>query len=371
MESMPFKINHEDGNSRARAGVVETKHGIIETPAFVPVGTQATVKSVTPAQLLDVGSRILMMNTYHLYLRPGAELIENFGGLHKFMGWERPIMTDSGGFQIFSLNDFVKISDDKIIFRSHIDNSTHEFTPEKSIAIQEKLGADLIFAFDECLSLDASLGETEKSMKRTHAWAERCIAAQTRKDQALFGIVQGGRDKGLRKESARFISSLGTPGLAVGSIFGEPKDETAQMLEWTFDELDSRRPVHLLGLGAVDDLFLGVEMGADMFDCVLPTRQARLGVVFSSDCTMSEKWRYRITNARFRFDVNALDSNCSCYTCKNFSCAYIHHLFRANELLANTLVSMHNLTFFHNIMKQMRLSIVADSFQELKKKWLK
>lgn len=377
MHSLSFNITARDPNSNARTAIIKTPHGIIKTPDFIPVATQATVKALTKQHLSDLNTQILMINTYHLYLRPGADLIAKFGGLHNFMSWQKPIMTDSGGFQIFSLGktkegkSLVKVTDKNITFRSHIDYSPHNFTPEKSIEIQEKLGADIIFAFDECIQFNADKQTVTHSTARTNRWAERCLAAKKRKDQALFGIVQGGKYKDLRQESARFISSLPVAGYGIGSIFGEPKKETVNVLKWAMGELPGNKPVHLLGIGAVDDIFMGVENGIDTFDCVLPTRLARVGYIFSSECNKKTKWRYRITNSRFRTDTEPLDKNCSCYVCKNFSRAYIHHLFKANELLSYTLATYHNLAFFSNLMKSIRDSIENDSFKKLKKKWLK
>ncbi len=377
MRSLPFKITARDPASKARTSIIKIPHGAVTTPAFVPVGTQATVKALTARQLEELGVPMLMMNTYHLYLRPGAKLIANHGGLHKFMSWSRPIMTDSGGFQIFSLGktkegkSLVKVTDERITFRSHIDRSVHEFTPERSIRLQEQLGADIIFALDECIPFESAFDAAASSLERTHAWAERCIAAKKRKDQALFGIVQGGKFKDLRQESARFISSLDFPGYGIGSIFGEPKKETARVLRWTMDALPDSKPVHLLGIGAVDNIFAAVEQGVDLFDCVLPTRLARVGYIFSSECRRNSRWRYRIKNARFKADARPLDKDCRCYVCTNCSRAYIHHLFKANELLAYTLATYHNLAFFSNLMASIREAIENDSFQKLKKQWLR
>ncbi len=377
MPSFSFKITAWDKHSRARTAALKTPHGTINTPTFVPVATQAAVKALTPQQAHDTNTQILMVNTYHCYLRPGAEQIKKFGGLHKLMGWNKPIMTDSGGFQVFSLNQtknsqsLVKISDDSILFRSHIDASQHEFTPEKSIKIQEQLGADIIFSLDQCIPFEASEDLAQLSTSRTHVWAERCINTQKRKDQLLFGIVQGGRYKHLRKESAKFISSLKFPGYGIGSFFGEPKKESERVLKWTMEELPESKPKHLLGIGAVDDLFIGVENGVDMFDCVLPTRLARVGYIFSSECNIKTKWRYRISNSRFRSDKRPLDKNCSCYVCKNFTRAYLYHLFKADELLSYTLATYHNVAFFNHLVGEMRTAIRQDSFQKLKRAWLR
>ncbi len=367
---MKFKITAQDKKTSARTAILSTPHGTIHTPEFVPVATQASLKSLTPAQL---NNQILMINTYHCYLRPGADIIKKLGGLHKFMSWNRPLMTDSGGFQVFSLNNNgnVKITEDKVTFRSHIDQSKHEFTPEKSVAIQEKLGADIIFAFDECTPFDSSEQYIKQSLNRTHSWAERCKKAHKRKDQALFGIVQGGKYKELRKQSAEYISSLHFPGYGIGSIFGNPKIESAEALKWSLEALPYKTPKHFLGIGAVDDLFTGVELGVDLFDCVLPTRLARVGYIFSSECHKKTKWRYRVTKNAFKSDRKPLDKKCSCYTCTNFTRAYLYHLFKANELTAYSLATIHNLAFFNDLMKSMREAIEGDSFTKLKKKWMR
>jgi len=370
---MHFKITSKDSHSRARTALLKTPHGAIETPAFVPVATQAAVKAITPVQAHETNSRILMVNTYHTFLRPGPEIIAKFGGLHKFMSWDKPIMTDSGGFQAFSLNEpkLVKITDEGVEFRSHIDHAKHFFTPEKSITIQEKLGADIMFAFDECTPFDAPKNYIIESLERTHTWAERCKAAKKRKDQMLFGIVQGGRFKDLRKQSAEFIASLNFHGHGIGSIFGEPKVASYDALKWSIEALPEKKPIHFLGIGAVDDLFAGVGLGVDTFDCVLPTRLGRVGYVFSSECNKKTKWRYRVTRSEFKTDRKPLDKNCSCYVCKHFSRAYIYHLFKANELLSYTLASYHNLAFFNNLMTEMRNAIESDEFRKLKKKWMR
>ena len=373
---MRFTITARDQKTAARTGVLKTTHGSIKTPAFIPCATQAALKGMTSQQAQECGTQMLMVNTYHCYLRPGPETVAKAGGLHNFMNWNKPLMTDSGGFQAFSLADpkLVKISNDGVEFRSHIDFSKHMFTPEISIGIQERLGADIMFAFDECTPFDASLAYIQESLRRTHSWAERCQKAQTKKSkkmQSLYGIVQGGQFKEMRRQSAEFLSSLDFPGYGIGSIFGEPKVASYEALKWSLEVLPEKKPIHFLGIGAVDDLFAGVELGVDTFDCVLPTRLGRVGYVFSSQCTKKTKWRYRITNARFKHDYSPLDKNCTCSVCQNYTKAYIHHLYKANELSFYTLASYHNLAFFNNLMQDIRRSITDDSFLKLKKKWLR
>jgi len=372
--SLQFTITAKDPATKARTGRLTLTHGTIETPAFIPVGTKAAVKAMTTAQLKELNVPMLMVNTYHCYLRPGPGTVARAGGLHKFMAWDRPIMTDSGGFQAFSLSNIkdqplAKVTDAGVTFRSHIDHSEHTFTPESSIATQEQLGADLIFAFDECLAIDAPYEDTRRSLARTHAWAKRSFDAHKRKDQALYGIVQGGRYKDLRIESAKFISSIPFPGYGIGSLFGEPKAESAEVLSWAMEQLPYDKPKHLLGIGAVDDIFEGVAQGIDTFDCVLPTRLARVGYLFSTACTEKDKWRYRITNVKYRESQAPLDPTCTCYVCKNFTQSYIHHLFRADELLAYTLASYHNIAFFMQLFENIRASIRNGTFQVLRAHW--
>ncbi|MCK4589795.1 MAG: tRNA guanosine(34) transglycosylase Tgt [Nanoarchaeota archaeon] len=364
---MDFKIKNKEG--QARTGEIITEHGILETPNFIPVATQATVKALSSETLSKIGIQAVLCNTYHLYLRPGEELIQKLGGLHKFMGWHKPMFTDSGGFQVFSLAEISKIDDDKVVFRSHLDKSKHELTPEKSIEIQEKLGADIIFTLDECIPFESDYETAKKSVERTHKWAEQCLKAH-KTNQALFGIIQGGKFEDLRRQSAKFISSLNFPGYGLGSIFGEPKEETLKVIQYMMEELPEDKPKHLLGIGAVEDIFNGVELGVDTFDCVLPTRLARAGYIFTSEGNLKDKWRYRITNAQYTGDQGPLDKNCKCDVCKNYSKAYLRHLFKTNELLAYSLATEHNLWFFNNLMKEIREAISQQKFQELKKKWL-
>lgn len=343
---------------RARAGVFHTPHGDIHTPVFAPVGTQATVKAVTPEQLIDVGANLILANTYHLYLRPGDEVVAEMGGLHRFMNWNGPILTDSGGFQVFSLADNRSVDGDGVTFRSHIDGSSHRFTPEKAVAIQENLGADIIMAFDECAEpydRDYNL----RAMARTHAWAERCLDAQSRSDQALFGIVQGGIFPDLRERSAEHIASLGFSGHAIGGLsVGETKEEMHAMLEIVDAVLPADRPRYLMGVGTPMDLVNGVLRGVDMFDCVLPTRLARHKAAFSIT-----HGRLNLSNAQFAQDPGPIDPVCSCYTCQSFSRAYLRHLIVAGEMLAATLISIHNLHTLIQLANEMRQAIITGQFE--------
>jgi queuine tRNA-ribosyltransferase len=374
-----FTILHKDKDSNARTGVIETAHGKIKTPAFIPVATKATVKSLTPKQLEDIGFDAILSNTYHLYLQPGAETIEKLGGLQKVSAWHKPMFTDSGGFQVFSLNGkLCKVDDEGVDFRSCIDESKHRFNPEKSMQIQRKLGADLIFAFDQCLDINADYDTTKESLARTHKWEERSLVEfkklNSDKKQALYGIVQGGRFKDLREESAKFISSLDFDALSIGSIFGDPKEESLELVKAALKYMPEEKTKHLLGIGAVEDIFNYVELGLDTFDCVLPTRLARQGIVFfrpESGGTEGNKFRYQIGKVKFKESQYPLDKNCECYVCKNFSQGYLHHLYKAKEILFNTLITYHNLYFFKKMMDEIRESIEEDKFIELKSNWLK
>jgi len=373
-----FTIQHRDRKTKARTGILNTSHGTIHTPAFIPVATQATVKALTPVQLQEIGFDALLCNTYHLYLRPGEKIVKKLGGLHQFMGWQKPLFTDSGGFQVFSLNKkLCTVNDDSVEFQSHIDQSKHVFTPEKSMQIQRDLGADLIFAFDECLDIQADYETTRRSLARTHAWELRSLKAFQKlnkdKKQALYGIVQGGRFKELRQESAKFIAALPFDGIGIGSIFGDPKEESQRLVAHSLRYMPVDKPRHLLGIGSVDDLFAYVEMGIDTFDCVLPTRLARVGYFYitpQSGGTVKNKFRQRIINSQFKDDKHPLDVSCRCYVCTNFSRAYIRHLFKAEELLAYTLVTYHNLWFFQKLMEEMRENIEKDTMGKMKKKWV-
>jgi queuine tRNA-ribosyltransferase len=352
----PFSFELQAQQGMARAGVFHTPHGDLETPIFAPVGTQATVKAVTPAQLLDLNANLVLANTYHLYLRPGDELIAEMGGLHDFMQWQKPILTDSGGFQVFSLAQMRKIDDDGVTFKSHIDGSTHRFTPEKSIAIQENLGADIIMAFDECAPPN-DREYNQSAVSRTHAWAERSLRAHQRQDQALFGIVQGGAFEDLRRGSAEYISSLGFPGHAIGGLsVGETKEEMHAMLEAVNRTLPPGKPRYLMGVGTPQDLLNSVQRGVDIFDCVLPTRLAR------HNAAMTRFGRLNMVNATYARDHAPIDDDCQCYTCQHFSRAYIRHLISAREMLAATLLSIHNIHTLLALVREMRQAILNGQF---------
>jgi queuine tRNA-ribosyltransferase len=348
----PFTFELQATSGRARAGVFHTPHGSILTPAFAPVGTQATVKAVTPDQLRELGAGLILANAYHLYLRPGDERVAERGGLHRFMGWEGPILTDSGGFQLFSLADQRTVDDEGVTFRSHLDGSLHRFTPEKAIAVQENLGADIIMALDECAEpLDRAYNE--QALARTHAWALRCLQVKTRADQALFAIVQGGIFTDLRLQSAEFLSGLGTPGLGIGGLsVGESKEQMHAVLEALHPALPLDRPRYLMGVGAPEDLVEAVQRGVDLFDSVLPTRMAR------NDAALTRSGRLNLRNAPYADDERPIDPECGCYTCRHFSRAYLRHLIIAHEMLSATLLSIHNLHTLIQLTSDLRLAIL-------------
>ena len=365
--SLMFKFQITAKDNRARTGIFTTPHGDLLTPVFAPVGTQATVKTLTPAQVKEVGATLVLSNTYHLYLRPGDDVIAGLGGLHRFMRWPYPMLTDSGGFQVFSLAQTRQIDEEGVTFKSHIDGSTHRFTPQRSIRIQENLGADIIMAFDECS--DPNDHEYSKlAMERTHRWAEVCLKAKRRGDQALFGIVQGGIQADLRTASAKFIASLDTPGIAIGGLsVGETKQEMHETLDIVAPLLPENKPRYLMGVGTPEDLINGVLRGIDIFDCVLPTRLARHHSAFAPE------GRLNLMNATFSRDESPIDETCDCYTCKTFTRAYIRHLIVAKELLAGTLLSIHNLRALIRLMGQIRTYITDGSFEsrvpELLSQW--
>jgi queuine tRNA-ribosyltransferase len=355
----------DSGAGAARAGRLTTPHGVIETPVFMPVGTQATVKSVSPDELSELKAQIILSNTYHLYLRPGADVIERFGGLHNFMGWSGPILTDSGGFQVFSLAHNRKLDDDGVTFKSHIDGSTHRFTPETVMQAEEQLGADIIMVLDECTPHPSSHEYNRQALQRTHSWAERCLKAKTRDDQALFAIVQGSTFADLRRESARTLASLDFPGYAIGGLsVGEPKEEMHRILEETTPLLPADKPRYLMGVGSPEDLVECVARGIDMFDCVLPTRVARNGALLTRD------GRLAIKSSRYALVDRPVEEECDCYTCAHFSLGYLHHLYRAEELLAYRLNSIHNLRFMTRTAGEIRAAILAGSFRDYREEFL-
>ena len=352
-----FTFELEGKDAQARAGRFSTPHGALETPVFAPVGTQACVKAITPAQLDEMGASLVLANTYHLYLRPGDQLVAEMGGLHEFMQWGQPILTDSGGFQVFSLAERREVDEDGVNFRSHLDGSSHRFTPESAIAIQENLGADIIMAFDECPE-PYERAYNEEALRRTHAWAERCLGAQKRKDQALFGIVQGGIFPDLRAQSAEHIASLNFPGNAIGGLsVGESKEEMHEMLDVVNAILPEDKPRYLMGVGTPEDLIEGVRRGVDIFDCVLPTRLGRNNAVFLRD-----GGRLNMKNAVFAKDQGPIDGDCDCYTCSTFTRAYLRHLIIAKEMLSATLLSIHNLHTLIQLSKDMREAILEGRF---------
>jgi queuine tRNA-ribosyltransferase len=428
-----FEVQHRDPHTRARAGLIATPHGTIETPVFMPVGTRGTLKSLTPAEARDHGAQIILGNTYHLYLQPGHELIARMGGLHRFMGWDGPILTDSGGFQVFSLvyggiadevkgrrptqqaqPGMVRVTEDAVIFKSYIDGSQHIFTPERSIEIQKGIGADIILCFDELPPFRAGYDYTARSMERTHRWAARCLAFHQQTlgghggtalqmpihmyggssvsaavsahalpftppnpDQSLFGIVHGGVFPDLRRASAEYIGGLPFDGLCIGGSLGGDKQQMREVVDMTVPHMPDHLPRHLLGIGDVDDLIECVARGIDMFDCVSPTRLGRHGAALvrgrSAEPTAKageRRWKLNVLNAALREDPGPLEPNCPCYTCANFSRAYIHHLFRSRELLGIRLVSLHNVAFLLDLMRQIRESIREGRFAELRAEWL-
>ncbi len=396
-----FTITTRDSHSRARTGVVQTAHGLIQTPVFMPVGTRATVKSLSPAELYDHGAQIILGNTYHLYLQPGHELVARRGGLHRFMAWNGPILTDSGGFQVFSLvyggiadeikgrrpahphaqPGMVKVTEDGVLFRSYLDGSQHMFTPERSIEIQHGLGADIILCFDELPPFRAGYEYTARSLERTHRWESRCLTYHQNHTppvassdihavprQSLFGIVHGGVFADLRRASAEYIGTLPFDGLSIGGSLGADKAQMYEVVDMTVPHLPDGLPRHLLGVGDVDDLLEGVARGIDMFDCVSPTRLGRHGTALVRDAT--RKWRLNLTNAAWREDDGPLQAGCPCMTCRTFSRAYLHYLFRAKELLGIRLVSLHNVAFLLNLMQEIRTGINEGHFADVYRAWL-
>lgn len=406
-----FSFSIEAVSGQARAATYQTPHGVIETPAFVGVGTQAAIKAISPEQAKAAGTQVIFNNTYHLYLRPGEKIVAQHGGAHKFMNWDRPIMSDSGGFQVFSLGasiehgvgkianifpgeeggvlagatqapkgkSLMKVTEDDVRFSSHIDGSKHVFTPEKSIAIQRNLGADIILAFDECTSPLHDKRYTKKSAERTHRWAKRCLdyfqanAPVHDYAQMLYGIVQGGAFRDVRTESAQVIASMAFDGIAIGGNLGNTLSDMYDILDWTMQELPDEKPRHLLGIGDIPSIFEAVERGVDTFDCVSPTRNARNGGLLKrldDEGKPLAKFRINMRNAKFADDTRPVDENCQCYTCQNYSRSYLRHLFKANELFAHSLATIHNLQFMADLCKDIRKSIKEGYFADLKKEWL-
>jgi queuine tRNA-ribosyltransferase len=393
MTAISFTAQRPDPRSPARLGRLTTPHGIVDTPAFVVVGTQAAVKGLQPHEVTALGAQAVLCNTYHLYLRPGPDVVAELGGLHRFMGWSGPMFTDSGGYQVFSLGfgkehgigkivgmfpdedprhrsrptrtaasqaKLSRVDDDGVTFRSHLDGSTHRLTAESSIEIQAKLGADIILAFDEPTSPLHDEAYTASAMERTHRWAERSLGAKRRSDQALYGIVQGGAFQGLREQSAEFIGGLPFDGFAIGGSLGTSKRDVELVLDWSIPALAEERPRHMLGIGEPEDLFRCVERGIDTFDCVAPTRHARHGLLFTGDGPIA------VTRAAYREDDGPIDPECACPTCTTFSRAYLRHLFVAEELLAYALATTHNLAFILGLMSRIRSAIAGGSLEELK-----
>ena len=357
-----FQVEKKDGGSKARAGRLATPHGEIKTPVFMPVGTQATVKAMTNDQVLRAGAQIILGNTYHLYMRPGHELIREAGGLHRFMNWKKPILTDSGGFQVFSLGDLRKLTEEGVEFQSHLDGSRHMFTPEKAVEIEEALGSDIMMVLDECTPYPADFDYTKHSMERTHRWAKRCKEAQTRDDQALFGIVQGGMYPDLRKQSAEEIARLDFIGNAIGGLsVGEPKPVMYEMLDVVTDTLPEEKPRYLMGVGTADCLVEGVARGVDMFDCVLQTRIARNGTA------LVRNGKLVIRNAEYAKDFRPIDEACDCYAGRNHTRAYIGHLIKTGEILGAILLSIHNTRFTIRLMEEIRGHIEAGTFGEFRR----
>ena len=360
--AITYELLHVDKNSGARRGVIHTPHGDIQTPVFMPVGTQATVKSMTPEELKEVNAQIILSNTYHLFLRPGHKLVEEAGGLHKFMHWDRPILTDSGGFQVFSLGKLNTITEEGVEFQSHLDGSSKFMAPETSIEVQNSLGSDIMMCFDECCPYPSSYEYTKQSMERTTRWAKRCKDANNNPEtQGLFGIIQGGFYEDLREKSAKDLIELDFPGYAIGGIsVGEPKEEFLKMLKYTAPLMPENKPRYLMGVGTPDYLIEAALAGIDMCDCVLPTRIARHGTALTS------KGKIVVRNATYERDFSPLDDECDCYACKNYTRAYIRHLVKTNEILGIRLLSIHNIKFLTNLMDKVRIEIENDNLNNFR-----
>jgi queuine tRNA-ribosyltransferase len=361
-----FKIIAECKTTRARAGILQTVHGDVETPIFMPVGTLGTVKSLSPEELIACGVQIILGNTYHLYLRPGFDVIQRFNGLHAFMNWDGPILTDSGGFQVFSLAKLREVTSEGALFQSHIDGSQHLLTPEKSVEIQQYLGSDIVMCLDECIKYPAERNDAQKALELTTKWAKRSKDAFKNEKNALFGIVQGGMFKDLREMSAHDLLKIDFHGYAIGGLsVGEPKDIMIEMADFTLPMLPDAKPKYVMGVGTPGDIVSLVSFGADMFDCVLPTRNARNGQMFTSTGTIN------ISNARFKNDVDPIESECTCYTCRNYSRAYLRHLYLSKELLAYRLNTIHNVHFYMNLVQKLRSAICQGRFEKFKEEFFK
>ncbi|WP_446878237.1 tRNA guanosine(34) transglycosylase Tgt [Phormidesmis sp. 146-33] len=365
MSNFSFQRQAQCCDTHARSGIFSTPHGIVETPRFMPVGTLANVKTVTPAQLNETGAQMVLANTYHLHLQPGEDIVERAGGVHRFMNWSQPMLTDSGGFQVFSLSEMRSISDEGVTFRSPRDGQMIHLTPERSIQIQNALGADVIMAFDECPPPGVGRDAVEKSTDRTYEWLKRCIQAHGRSDQALFGIVQGGEYLDLRAEAVRMLADLDLPGYAIGGVsVGEAPEVIDQVVQATTPLLPENKPRYLMGVGTYREMVRAIAAGMDLFDCVIPTRLARHG----SALVRGDRWNLK--NARFREDFTSLDESCPCYTCQNFSRAYLSHLLRSQELLAYTLLSIHNITELVRFTQRIRAAILKGTFKQEFAQWL-
>jgi queuine tRNA-ribosyltransferase len=361
-----FNIVAESETSRARAGILQTAHGEVETPVFMPVGTLGTVKSQSPEELIACGVQIILGNTYHLYLRPGCDVIRKFNGLHGFMNWDGPVLTDSGGFQVFSLAKLRKLTDEGALFQSHIDGSQHMLLPEKAVEIQQCLGSDIVMCLDECIKYPAERKDAQRALRQTTQWAKRCKDAFKNEDNALFGIVQGGMFKSLRKISAHDLLEIGFDGYAIGGLsVGEPKDIMIEVAGFTLPILPDDKPKYIMGVGTPEDIVALVALGADMFDCVLPTRNARNGQMFTKYGTIN------IYNARFKQDTDPIESGCTCYTCRHYSRAYLRHLYMSKELLAYRLNTIHNVHYYMNLVRQLRMAICENRFEEFRKEFYK
>ncbi len=388
MDNFRFKILAEDKKTKAKTGLITTPNGIIRTPAFVPVGTSATVKSLTPEEIKICNIDVFFVNTYHMLFRPGLEIIKKMGGLHSFINWKGPLMTDSGGFQVFSLGEYgprqnisdekklIKISDKGISFKSVWDGKSLVLGPIEAIRAQQILDGDIMMALDECTFYPIKKSRAEEAMNRTHKWAISCLKQHKKgkRGKALYGIVQGSVFEDLRKISARFISELPFQGFAIGSVANskEPREKVFSVLDWTLDLLlPKQKPIHFLGIGEIEDIILSVEKGIDSLDCVTPTRLGRMGWIFTKEAGLKNKFRYDITKSSFSSDKNPPDKHCRCFTCSNFTRAYLNHLFRCRELLAYRLASLHNLYFFGNLMEKLREAITYGKFSDFKNNWLR